>query len=331
MTHLLLYSGLLAVSLGVVIAACELFTNGVEWAGKRLDLSHGATGSLLAAVGTALPETMVPVVALMSGRGGTDVAVGAIAGSPFMLATVAMFVTGAAYLTARAAGRTAKFNPDAGALVRDLGFFAGIYGTAIAATFIPAGLPRYVVAAGLVAAYLYYARVTLAHEGDSDGDIDGLILARLTGAAPNAGLIAAQVFAGLCLIAAGAHFFVLSVKEVSAMAGIPAVILALFVSPVATELPEMLNSVKWVRTGKDTLAMGNVTGALVFQASFPVAIGVAFTPWELDGPTMVSALIALCMAVMLLVAVKGGRRVPAGVLLVGGAAYLFFVGYVLAG
>ncbi len=43
----------------------------------------------------------------------------------------------------------------------------------------------------------------------------------------------------------------------------------LLVAPIATELPEKFNAVIWIRQGKDTLAMGNITGAMVFQASIP--------------------------------------------------------------
>ena len=46
----------LLVTFVVILIGAELFTNGIEWAGHRLKLAEGAVGSLLAAVGTALPE-----------------------------------------------------------------------------------------------------------------------------------------------------------------------------------------------------------------------------------------------------------------------------------
>src|SRR4029078_9643097 len=81
-------------------AGAELFTNGIEWFGKKLGLAEGAVGSVLAAVGTALPETMIPIIAILfSGQEHSDeIGVGAILGAPFMLATLAMFVTGIAVL-----------------------------------------------------------------------------------------------------------------------------------------------------------------------------------------------------------------------------------------
>src|ERR671914_8352 len=152
---------LLVLSFAVILAGALLFTNAVEWAGHRLALGVGAVGSLLAAVGTAMPETLIPIVALIGGAEGSgEVAVGAIVGAPFLLAT-------------------------------------------------------------------------------------------------------------------------------------EAIVLSLVLAPLATELPEKANSFFWVREGKDTLALGNITGAMVFQSTIPIAVGLAFTDWELDRFAAVSMALGL--------------------------------------
>ena len=94
---------MLVVGLVVILVGCDIFTNSIEWLGKKLDLNEGLLGSIFAAVGTALPETLIPIVAVIIGlaSGGdnshaNDVGLGAIIGAPFMLATVAMIVTGIA-------------------------------------------------------------------------------------------------------------------------------------------------------------------------------------------------------------------------------------------
>ena len=85
----------LLASFAVILAGALLFTNAIEWAGHRLGLGEGATGSVLAAVGTAMPETLIPIVALIGGgEGSEDVAIGAIIGAPFLLATIAMALVG---------------------------------------------------------------------------------------------------------------------------------------------------------------------------------------------------------------------------------------------
>jgi len=60
----LLYSGLFLLSVMVTLGGCALFTNAIEWLGKRFSLSERAVGSVLAALGTTLPETSIPVIAI---------------------------------------------------------------------------------------------------------------------------------------------------------------------------------------------------------------------------------------------------------------------------
>jgi cation:H+ antiporter len=64
------------------------------------------------------------------------------------------------------------------------------------------------------------------------------------------------------------------------MMGISTLLLSLLIIPIATELPEKVNSILWIRRGKDTLAFGNISGALVFQGTLLPALGVMLTPWE---------------------------------------------------
>src|SRR5215210_6623164 len=87
----------------VILIGAELFTNGIEWFGRKLELAEGAVGSVLAAVGTALPETMIPIIAILfaSGEASHAVGIGAILGAPFMLSTLAMFVTGVGVIVFR--------------------------------------------------------------------------------------------------------------------------------------------------------------------------------------------------------------------------------------
>jgi len=88
---LLLFAGLVAI-----LVAADGFTNRIETLGSRLSLSQAVVGSILAAVGTALPETVLPFVAifLYGGSSAHEIGVGAILGAPFMLSTLAFFLVG---------------------------------------------------------------------------------------------------------------------------------------------------------------------------------------------------------------------------------------------
>ena len=77
----------LLAALAVILFGAQLFTNGVEWIGEAFGLSEGAVGSVLAAIGTALPETLLPLIAILSGGSvaGDEIGVGAILGAPLVL------------------------------------------------------------------------------------------------------------------------------------------------------------------------------------------------------------------------------------------------------
>ena len=110
------------VSFAVVLAGALLFTNAVEWVGHKLELGEGAVGSILAAVGTAMPETLIAIVALLSvNEGSEDVAIGAIVGAPFLLATLAMGLVGLfAYLYRDKREQGVQLNVHRPTLERDL-------------------------------------------------------------------------------------------------------------------------------------------------------------------------------------------------------------------
>src|SRR5712672_814573 len=66
---------------------------------------------------------------------------------------------------------------------------------------------------------------------------------------------------------------------------------ALLLSPVATELPETMNAVIWVRQGKERLALANISGAMMIQATVPSALGILFTPWRFDHSLLAAGII----------------------------------------
>src|SRR6266446_5816667 len=132
---------LLVVSLAVILIGCDLFTNGVEWLGKKLSLGEGAVGSVLAAVGTCMPETLIAILAIVFGEKsgvGDDIGIGAILGAPLMLSTLAFFITGAAVLLFSVTKRRhSKMRVDHRILGRDLRFFFIVFSLSAIATYLP--------------------------------------------------------------------------------------------------------------------------------------------------------------------------------------------------
>jgi cation:H+ antiporter len=290
----------LLAAFALVIGGAIGFTNAVEWLGHRLNLAEGAVGALLAAVGTALPESVIPIVALAGGGGGdeaTQIAIGAIIGAPFLLATLAMLlVVGSAHVFAGRREQGAEVVAETSAVHRDLRWFLILMppGLALGVIGAPDGV-RYAAAALLLVGYGLYVRSTLRAGGDAEDkeDLNPLYFDTSKSDPPNMLQIVLQFVVSLGAIIGGAELFVDAVEQIAEAAGIAPLVLALVLAPLATEMPEKANSVLWVRRGKDELALGNITGAMSFQASIPVALGLVFTSWQLETQAVVAGLIGV--------------------------------------
>ena len=300
---------LLLVSFVLIVGGALLFTNGVEWLGHKLNLGQSAVGSLLAAVGTALPESMIPIVALIGGGGSSqEIAIGSIIGAPFMLATVAMILVGASALAFRGRRESGRrLDADRSAGQRDLGFFLVTFGLAVGVGIGASTSVRIAVAVLLVIAYVVYSYRTVKHGGESEEgeeELKPLIFDRTKQDPPRTMEIALQVIVGLGLIVGGAELFVKEVEKIAVSLGVGPLVLSLILAPLATELPEKANSIIWVRENKDSLALGNVTGAMVFQATIPVAVGLTFTEWHLESAALAAGAVGLVGGALALVALR---------------------------
>lgn len=140
----------------------------------------------------------------------------------------------------------------------------------------------------LIVAYVVHVMQTIRDGGETEGEAPQNLTLWFSRSPAPTWAVVGQVVGSLVVMALGAHFFVNSVEHISEVVGIPAGLISLVLALLATELPEKFNSVLWLRQDKDTLALGNITGAMVFQSTVPVALGVAFTPWELSGLNLFS-------------------------------------------
>ncbi len=331
---------ILILSLAIILLSCEVFTNGIEWLGLRLGLAETATGSVLAAVGTAMPETIVPLIAIFFGGAikGEEVGVGAILGAPFMLGTLAMFIGGiAVFWGYRKGHRKASLKLRRDHAERDMKHFMVMYVLALAAALL--GLQTVFesrpinigIAIVLLISYGYYLNRTLRDEKvEKNNTCPALYLCRIFGGDAGKGrsgaaLIALQVAAALIGIIIGARIFVAEVEDVSADVGIPPLILSFLIAPIATELPEKFNSVIWYLRSKDTLGFGNITGAMVFQSSIPVSIGLLFTAWSIKPINVISMLIALAGSAWMFYSIRRPKGITYGVLLTSGSLYIIYI------
>jgi cation:H+ antiporter len=301
--------GILFLGLLIILGGAYLFTNAVEWIGKRLHLSEGVVGSLLAGIGTAMPETMVPVIAIFFGdsEARQGVGIGAILGAPFMLTCLILPMLGAVVLLLSSLGkRTRRISISAAPVRTDLGFFLTCYGLALSMALLPIEPSqrwiRYTVAAILIGLYVLYLRRLLSKEGAVGEDLEPLIFSRglaRSNDEPHTALILLQTALGFGLVIGGAYLFVEGIQKASQALEVSPLILSLIITPLATELPETFNSIIWIAQRKDTLAVANITGAMVFQSTFPVSVGLIGTPWQLDRLGLTSGGLAILATVVL--------------------------------
>lgn len=329
----------LILSLIIILICAELFTNGVEVFGEKFSLSQAVVGSILAAVGTALPETIIPLVAifLYKGESGSHIGVGAILGAPFMLTTAGLFLVGVGIFLSYVLKRRKKFeiHLEPKTFSRDFSFFLFSYSLAI---FFPLIFPNtrllhYIIAILLLLNYIIYLFLTFRAESLEVESSRELYFTKLIGFVKITNekrkltifLSVFQIIFALVVMIKGAHLFVENLEILSKSWGIDPLIFSLLIAPVATELPEKSNSLLWSLRKKDTLALGNMTGAMVFQSTFPVSIGLLFTSWEIKGLALVSAIIALTLGTFYLLFLKIFKKLPPYILLFSGLAYLFYI------
>ncbi len=328
----------LLLFLVVILVAAEIFVNALEHLGEKLGISEGVTGSIFAAVGTAMPETIVPLLAIFAGTQNQqlneEIGVGAILGAPLMLSTLSLFLMTLAVWKRR--GARGHLTPEKTGLTRDLNFFLAAFALATVALFVPhetAGI-RATLAFVMVLIYFFYVMLTLkasaalVKDGHATEADDPMLLSRL-GLPTNWTTIIIQLGTGLFLLVAGAKGFIHGIEQAAPLLGISALLLSLMIVPIATELPEKVNSILWIRRHKDTLAFGNITGAMVFQGTLLPAIGVLLTPWAPQKEVLAGVIITLLAAAWLRLMVSRGQ-LRVWHLAINGALYITYLSIALS-
>lgn len=124
-----------------------------------------------------------------------------------------------------------------------------------------------------------------------------------------------------------AEGFIGSIKSLAVLFNVPVIIISLILVPIATELPEKFNSIIWINKSKDTLAMGNITGALVFQSTILPALAILNSAWKLDNHVFISLMLTL-IAVLWLKFSFRYKTLPINYLLLNGALYVIYLGLI---
>lgn len=308
MNTLLVTVALLLGSAIVIYLACEYFVNGVEWVGRKFAVGQQATGSILAAFGTALPESVITFIAVVFGASAAqkEIGVGAALGGPLVLSTIAYAVVGLTLIACRQTlPKTAAVVGEFKRLSRDQGWFLVIFAVKIALGLLVFSYKPWLGVLFLGAYAAYFWKEMRGEHGEEEGELEPLKLTPKA-TAPATWAAVTQTLIALVVIFAASHFFVGQLDALGPMLGIKPQLLALLLSPIATELPETLNAIIWVRQGKHRLALANISGAMMIQATVPTALGLFFTPWLFDRSLVLAAVVTVSAVGVMFLAFRRG-------------------------
>jgi cation:H+ antiporter len=326
---------LLLLSAALIYISCEYFVNGVEWAGRRLGVAQSAVGTVLAAFGTALPESVVTFVAVVFGdsEAQKEIGVGAALGGPLVLGTIAYAVVGLVFLASKERQHQALLEGvDTGKLSRDQAWFMGIFVVKVAVGLVAFAIKPW-LGMLFVIAYAVYVWEEMRRPDDAGAAAEELEPLKLRPRVqePSTAWAVFQTVMALVVIFFSSRLFVHQLDAIGPWLGLSPQMVALLLSPVATELPETLNAVIWVRQGKVALALGNISGAMMIQATIPSAFGIFFTPWMLSRPLVWAAMVTMFAVATLFVLLRKRALNPTRLSLLGFFYVLFAAGLFVVG
>lgn len=316
----------------LIYLSCEYFVNGVEWLGKRLDVSQTATGTILAAFGTALPESVVTFVAVVFGHNAAEreIGVGAALGGPLALSTLAYGVVGLTLIgSARLKVRRKEaLDVDSRRLSRDQGWFLSIFICKLALGLVSFPGKKWLGCLFLGAYALYVAKELRREERTvEETDLEPLKF-RPKDPQPSLFWSALQTGVALIVIFVASRIFVSQLDVIGPLLGLRPQLVALLLSPIATEMPETMNAIIWVRQGKENMALANISGAMMIQATIPTAFGLFGTPWLFERPLILAGGVT-AITVLALFFMFRGERVTGKRLSWASVFYLLFAGALL--
>jgi len=313
--------------------------------GSKLKLGNNALGAVFAVIGTSLPETIVPLVAILGAMFfktdiniSSDIAQGAIIGSPFILSTLALFLLFVTLIILFLYKKRKKpeLIINCKNVLREYRYFIIAYSSAIIASFFPFRELKIVVAFLLIIFYLVfvYRTILYSRHGFCESEIDELIFEKIlklkSEIKPETKkasfpLILLQIFISLVCLILFSHLFVNEIKYFSLLFNLNPILLSLFITPIATELPEIVNSIIWAKNNKDDLAISNILGAIVFQAMIPTSIGIILTSWVLDKVLIINSILVLMCTLFLYCSIIIYKRFKLEMLFLAGIFYFIYI------
>jgi cation:H+ antiporter len=297
-----------AASTFLMMAASRIALRHSLAVSQRLRVPPFLVGFTLVAVGTDMPEIVNSVVAAYLGHG--DVSLGDEVGSVFTQGTLILglfpFFTRRLPLTRRDA-----------VLVPALTAAALVVGMALTDD----GRISRLDSVTLLLVWTAATAIAWKYRGQDP-------------VSPAPGVTRSALYHGaLALLALGvvgiaAAGLVFAVVEVSATLGVPKYIVSFFGASLGTSMPELAVEITALRRGETQVALGDVLGSCLVDASLAIALGPLLFPTTVTSAlALEGALLAIAAmaAVAVVLGLRGGHGRLQGLLLIG----VYLIGYLV--
>lgn len=265
-------SAILGTIGGIVLLVVSSFilTSTIEDLGKRGKFSSSFTGAIISPIFTSLPELIVILTALIlvGNVSGSEIAAGTIIGEPFLVSAIGFPIMAIAMLAARRKGSGERLDA---VMPKTMIFVGLVLPIMIIPSLFQSWPVRILIAAFLVIIYLLFARFVRQESLEESEFIVGEIRNRTA--------LIFLIATGTVLLVAGSAILVRSVDNLAFQTGINRELIAILIIPIATIVPETLNSVIWGAKLKTNLAVGALLGEETFFATIYPMLAILASRW----------------------------------------------------
>ncbi|MEM9888917.1 MAG: calcium/sodium antiporter [Bacteroidota bacterium] len=254
----LLYVGILVISLSALLKASSWFVDSAEKIGLSFGISPFIIGVTIIAFGTSLPELASSIAAMYEDE--SSIVIGNVLGSNITNITLILGVVAVV-------GGTIHFtkdvmNIDMPLLLTSAGLLCFVVYDKNVSIFDAALL---LVALVIFLAYSFKSDDEEKLESTEKASIKSYLLLLVAGVG----------------VYFGAEYTILAVTSLSKIAGVDPEIIALSVVALGTSLPELIVSVTAARKGRTEIAVGNVLGSNIFNTYAVMGIPAFFGELEI--------------------------------------------------
>ncbi len=248
--ELLMYLGIFAGALTVLLLSSDWFIDSAEAVGLSFGISPYIIGVTIIAFGTSLPELATSIAAIHTGE--SEVVIGNVLGSNI---TNILLILGVVAAMSRGGIRMN------GQMIMEIDMPLLVVSAFLLFFCLQDAALSVLEAVLLFTALIVFLVNSMRTDSDNDNERPKATWKHY-----------AMIVVGAAGVAIGADYTMHAITKLSELAQIPSEVIALSLVALGTSLPELVVSVNAARKGKSEMAVGNVIGSNIFNTYAVMAI-----------------------------------------------------------